>query len=52
MEDIKAASGCPKGDINAQKDGIFTRGVLFDDAAAGESCAERMARAGNGGSCP
>jgi kynurenine formamidase len=30
VEDIKAASGCPKGDINAQKDGIFTRGVLFD----------------------
>jgi len=30
MEDIKAASGCPKGNINAQKDGIFTRGVLFD----------------------
>lgn len=30
MEDIKAAGGCPKGSILAQKDGIITRGVLFD----------------------
>ena len=30
MEDIKAAGGCPKGDINALKDGIVTRAVLFD----------------------
>jgi kynurenine formamidase len=30
MEDIKAASGCPKGSILAQKNGIFTRGILFD----------------------
>jgi kynurenine formamidase len=30
MEDIKAASGCPQGSILAQKNGIFTRGVLFD----------------------
>ena len=29
-EDIKPAGGCPKGSINAQKDGIVTRGVLFD----------------------
>ncbi len=29
-EDIKPANGCPKGNINAQKDGIITRGVLFD----------------------
>ena len=30
MEDIKAAGGCPKGNINAQKDGIVTRAILFD----------------------
>jgi kynurenine formamidase len=30
MEEIKAASGCPKGSILAQKDGVFTRGILFD----------------------
>jgi kynurenine formamidase len=30
MEDIKAAGGCPKGNINALKDGIVTRGILFD----------------------
>lgn len=30
MEDVKAAGGCPKGNILAQKNGIFTRGVLFD----------------------
>src|SRR5438552_716598 len=30
MEDIKAASGCPKGNILAQKNGIFTRAILFD----------------------
>jgi kynurenine formamidase len=30
VEDIKAASGCPRGSINALKDGIVTRGVLFD----------------------
>jgi kynurenine formamidase len=30
MEDVKAASGCPKGSILAQKNGIFTRGILFD----------------------
>jgi kynurenine formamidase len=30
MEDIKAAGGCPKGNINALKDGVVTRGVLFD----------------------
>jgi len=30
MEEIKAAGGCPRGDINAQKDGIVTRAVLFD----------------------
>jgi kynurenine formamidase len=30
MEDIKAAGGCPKGSILAQKNGIFTRAVLFD----------------------
>ena len=29
-EDIKAAGGCPKGNINAQKDGVVTRAILFD----------------------
>ena len=29
-EDIDAAGGCPKGSINALKDGIVTRGILFD----------------------
>ena len=30
MEDITAAGGCPKGNINALKDGVVTRAVLFD----------------------
>jgi kynurenine formamidase len=30
MEDIKAAGGCPRGSINALKDGVVTRGILFD----------------------
>jgi len=30
MEDITASGGCPKGSINALKDGIVTRAVLFD----------------------
>jgi len=30
VEDIKAAGGCPRGSINALKDGIVTRAVLFD----------------------
>jgi kynurenine formamidase len=30
MEDVKAAGGCPKGHINVHKDGIVTRGILFD----------------------
>jgi kynurenine formamidase len=30
MEDIVAAGGCPKGNINALKDGIVTRAILFD----------------------
>jgi hypothetical protein len=30
MEEIKAANGCPRGSINALKDGIVTRGILFD----------------------
>ena len=30
MEEIQAAGSCPRGSINAQKDGIITRGVLFD----------------------
>ena len=30
MEAIQAAGGCPRGSINALKDGIVTRGILFD----------------------
>ena len=30
MEDINAAGGCPKGNINALKDGVVTRAILFD----------------------
>ena len=30
MEDITAAGGCPKGSINALKDGVVTRAILFD----------------------
>lgn len=30
MEDIEAAGACPQGHINALKDGIVTRGILFD----------------------
>jgi kynurenine formamidase len=30
MEDITASGGCPKGGINALKDGIVTRAILFD----------------------
>ena len=29
-EDVQAANGCPKGSITALKDGVVTRGVLFD----------------------
>lgn len=29
-QQVEAAGGCPRGDINAHKDGIVTRGVLFD----------------------
>ena len=30
MEEIEEAGGCPRGSINALKDGIVTRGILFD----------------------
>lgn len=30
MEDITAAGGCPKSNINVLKDGIVTRAILFD----------------------
>jgi kynurenine formamidase len=30
MDEIKAAGGCPRGSINALKDGIVTRAILFD----------------------
>lgn len=30
VEEIKAANGCPRGNINALKDGVVTRAILFD----------------------
>ena len=30
MDEIKAAGGCPRGSIHALKDGVVTRGILFD----------------------
>ena len=30
QESIEAAGGCPQGSIHALRDGIFTRGILFD----------------------
>lgn len=30
IEEIEAAGACPRGNINALKDGIVTRGILFD----------------------
>jgi len=30
MEDVTAANGCPRGDIDAERDGVFTRGILLD----------------------
>ena len=30
VDEIKAAGGCPRGSINALKDGVVTRAVLFD----------------------
>ena len=30
LEEINASGGCPKGNINALKDGIVTRAILFD----------------------
>ena len=30
VEEIKAAGGCPRGSIHALKDGVVTRGILFD----------------------
>jgi len=30
MDEINAAGGCPKGNINVLKDGIVTRAILFD----------------------
>src|SRR5215470_3798714 len=30
LEEVQAADGCPKGGIMALKDGVVTRGVLFD----------------------
>ena len=30
FEEVQAAGGCPHGDITALKDGVVTRGILFD----------------------
>jgi hypothetical protein len=30
MDEINAAGGCPRGSIHALKDGVVTRGILFD----------------------
>jgi kynurenine formamidase len=30
MDEIKTAGGCPRGSIHALKDGVVTRGILFD----------------------
>ena len=30
MDQVKAANGCPKSSIDTQRDGVFTRAVLFD----------------------
>jgi kynurenine formamidase len=30
LEEIEAAGACPQGSINALKDGVVTRGILFD----------------------
>jgi kynurenine formamidase len=30
MEEIQAAGGCPRGSIHAHREGIVTRGILFD----------------------
>jgi kynurenine formamidase len=30
LEEVQAADGCPKGGITALKDGVVTRGILFD----------------------
>jgi len=29
-EEVEAANGCPRGSINVHKDGVVTRGILFD----------------------
>lgn len=29
-EEVRAANGCPRGNIDVQRDGVFTRAVLFD----------------------
>lgn len=29
-QEVEAAAGCPRGSINTHKDGILTRGILFD----------------------
>lgn len=29
-QDVEAAGACPRGDINVHRDGIVTRGILFD----------------------
>ncbi len=40
-EEVKAANGCPKGSIHALRDGIFTRGILFDATLLSETASAR-----------
>lgn len=48
MEDINAAAGCPKGSINALKDGVVTRAILFDATRLpGKATPQGCARAGD-----
>jgi hypothetical protein len=50
MEDIVAAGGCPKGSINALKDGVVTRAILYGDPSGGPRGTGKVgARDGVGG---
>ena len=45
MEDITAAGGCPNGSINALKDGVVTRAILFDATLLPGKATAQAARA-------
>ena len=49
MEDIKATGGCPNGNINALKDGVVTRGIVFDATLLPGKASPGLAGAWNGG---